>query len=75
MHADTLYFVFDALVDCIKILNFQAMTLSGIILASTYKLWRTGSKQRGKGGYNESSSFAPFLFAHFCSPLTLKGPN
>ena len=24
---------------------------------------------------NESSSFAPFLLAHFCSPLNLKEPN
>ena len=24
---------------------------------------------------SESSSFAPFLFAHFCSPLTLREPN
>ena len=30
-HADTLYSVSDALVNCIKALNLQAMTMSGII--------------------------------------------
>ena len=34
-----------------------------------------GSKQRGEGGYNGSSSPPSFLFAHFCSPLTFKEHN
>ena len=34
-----------------------------------------GSKQRGEGGYNGSSSSPSFLFAHFCSPLTFKEHN
>ena len=35
----------------------------------TYHCFLTSDKN------SESSSFAPFLFAHFCSPLTLKEPN
>ena len=38
--------------------------------------WSTDeSGEEGREGESESSSFAPFPFAHFCSSLTLKELN
>ena len=43
--------------------------------ASPSSLWRPQWVKEHDFNECESSSFAPFLFAHFYLPLTLKEPN